>query len=246
LRLRLDTRLVNEILNKTIMPGEELLGQALSGVGQGVADQVSGLISGITGLVQKHKANALLAQTKRPTYAIPNEVLQNQKQAELNANTGLPSEQYQQGMQNINRQQNAALQRATDRRGGLLAVAGTQQQANDATLKLDVANAQARLNNQRTLYGINNQVAGYRDKAFNINQMQPYQQNYSYAMGLLGAGNQNLISGIDKFATGGLKGMSSVFGGGGSKAGSSNPYAGLGDNSGGISNSVGPGGPIIF
>jgi hypothetical protein len=172
------------------------------GVTAGAATAVGGLVKGVSGLIQKHKANKLLAGLQRPTYAIPGEVLQNQKQAELNANTGLPSEQYQQGMQNIARQQNSALQRASDRRGGLLAVAGTQQAGNDANLKLDVANAQARLNNQRTLYGVNNQVAAYKDKAFNINQMQPYQQQYSYGMGLLGAGNQNLVAGIDQVASG--------------------------------------------
>lgn len=181
-------------------------------VGSGIGAVAGGLISGITGLFQKKKANKLLASLQRPQYVIPNEVLQNQKQAELNSRQGLPSEQYNQGMQNIARQQNTALQRATDRRGGLLAVAGTQQLGNDASLNLDVANANARLKNQNTLYGINNQVAGYRDKAFQINQMQPYQQNYNYAMGLLGSGNQNLVSGIDKVASGAL--MSTGRGGG--------------------------------
>jgi hypothetical protein len=216
---------ISSLLLSSVMGG----GGSGGGAGAGITQGISGLVSGITGLVQKHKANQLLAQTKRPTYAIPGEVLQNQKQAELNANTGLPSEQYQQGMQNINRQQNSALQRASDRRGGLLAVAGTQQQGNDATLKLDVANAQARLNNQRTLYGINNQVAGYKDKAFDINEMQPYKQNYAYGMGLLGQGNQNLLGGIDKMAAGAGR----MFGGGsgssgGGRTNSSNSYGGNG------------------
>lgn len=186
----------------------------------GVASAASGLISGITGLIQKHKANKLLANLKRPQYVIPNEVLQNQKQAELNARQGLPSEQYNQGMQNIARQQNSALQRATDRRGGLLAVAGAQQLGNDASLNLDVANANARLKNQNTLYGINNQVAGYRDKAFQINQLQPYQQDRQYAMGLLGAGNQNFTAGLDKLASGGLMAF-----GGNSKGTTGNGYS---------------------
>lgn len=213
---------VSSLLLSSVLGGG---GGSGGGAGAGITQGISGLVSGITGLVQKHKANELLARTKRPTYAIPGEIMQNQKQAELNANTGLPSEQYQQGMQNIARQQNAALQRAGDRRGGLLAVAGTQQQGNDATLKLDVANAQARLNNQKTLYGVNNQVAAYKDKAFNINEMQPYQQNYSYGMNLLGAGNQNLLAGVDKVAAGAGR----LFGGGGSGGG--------GRRSGGSSNS---------
>lgn len=222
------------------MPAGGLIASAASGMASGVANQIGGLVTGITGLIQKHKANKLLAQTKRPTYAIPNEILQNQKQAELNARQGLPSEQYQQGMQNIARQQNAALQRATDRRGGLLAVAGTQQAGTDAALNLDVASAKQRLQNQNTLYGVNNQVAQYRDKAFQINQMQPYQQNYNYGMSLLGQGNQNLLSGIDKFVAGTYKagsGASGATGGGG---------AGGLLASGGGGNAYGSGGPTIF
>ena len=179
------------------------------------AQAASGLISVITGIFQKKKANKLLDNLHRPDYVIPNEIMQNQKQAELNARQGLPSEQYQQAMQNIQRQQNRTLQGARDRRGGLLAVSAAQQNANDSLLGLDVANAKARLGNQQALYGINNQVAGYKDKAFQINKMQPYQQNYNYAMGLLGAGNQNLTGGIDKF-TGGLFGG---FGKGGAQGG---------------------------
>lgn len=189
------------------------------GQGSGITQGISGLVSGITGLIQKHKANQLLARTQRPTYAIPDEVLQNQKMAQLNAATGLPSEQYNQAMQNIQRQQNSAIQRASDRRGGLLAVAGAQQTGTDANLKLDVSNAQARLNNQKTLYGVNNNVAAYRDKAFQINQMQPYQQQYNYGMQLLGQGNQNLFSGIDKLAAGTGKLLD-----GSSKGGSSTNY----------------------
>jgi hypothetical protein len=196
------------------MEGGAGAGAMFGPVGAGIGAVAGGLISGITGLFQKHKANKLLSQLQRPQYTIPNEVLQSQKQAELNARQGLPSEQYQQGMQNIARQQNSALQRASDRRGGLLAVAGAQRMGNDATLNLDVANANARLKNQNTLYGINNQVAGYKDRAFQINQMQPYQQDRQYALGLLGAGNQNLTGGLDKIASGALMGFGGNGGGG--------------------------------
>lgn len=224
------------------MPAGGMIASAASGVASGVANQIGGLVSGITGLIQKHKANKLLAQTKRPTYAIPNEILQNQKQAELNARQGLPSEQYQQGMQNIARQQNAALQRATDRRGGLLAVAGTQQAGTDAALNLDVANAKQRLQNQNTLYGVNNQVAQYRDKAFQRNQMQPYQQQYNYGMNLLASGNQNLLGGIDKFVAGGLRVGAGAAGSGGTTSGG----AASGYLPSGGGNAYGSGGPTIY
>lgn len=192
------------------MPVTQLLMSSLSGggnsnqgAGQGLSNIASGIFSGIVGLSQKRKARNALANLHRPEYEIPNEVLQNQKMAQMAAAQGLPSEQYNQAMQSIQRQQNRGLAAATSRRGALMALPGIQQQANDALLNLNVKNAQARMANRQQLYGINNQVAGYRDKAFQINKMQPYQQDYNYNMDLLGMGNQNFYSGIDKLLGGG-------------------------------------------
>lgn len=188
------------------MPVSSLLMSGLmsggGGSGQGVANIVGGLLSGVTGFFQRRKAKKELAKLQRPEYVIPNEVLQNQRMAQSDANEGLPSEQYNKAMQNIQRQQDRALTAAGSRRGALMALPGLQQQANDQLLNLDINDAQARRANKQQLYGINSQVAGYRDKAFNINKMQPYQDNLSYYRSLLGAGNQNLVAGIDKAASG--------------------------------------------
>lgn len=202
------------------------------GGGQGLANIAGGLVSGVTGFFQRRKAKKELEKLKRPEYSIPNEILQNQKKAEMAANEGLPSQQYNQAMQNIQRQQNRALVGAGGRRSALMALPGIQQQANDQLLNLDVKDAQARMTNQQQLYGINSQVAGYRDKEFNINKMQPYQDNLQYYRSLLGAGNQNLVGGIDKIASGGALLLGGGMGGGksskaGSKGGVSSPiYSG--------------------
>lgn len=188
------------------MPVSSILMSSLmssgGGGGQGVANIAGGLLSGVTGFFQRKKAKKELAKLQRPEYSIPNEVLQNQKMAQLAASEGLPSQQYNNAMKNIQRSQTNALSGAIDRRSALMALPRLQQQANDAYGKLDAADANARMSNQRQLYGINSQVAGYRDKEFNINKMQPYQDNLSYYRSLLGAGNQNLVAGIDKAASG--------------------------------------------
>lgn len=193
------------------MPVSQLLPMLMSsgggqggggGIGQGTANLASGIFSGIVGLGQKRKAKRLLANLHRPEYNIPNEVLQNQKRAEMAASEGLPSQQYNQAMQNIQRQQNRGLTAAGSRRGALMALPGIQQQSNDALLGLDVKDAQARMANQQQLYGINSQVAGYKDKQWGINKMQPYERDYNYAQSLMGMGNQNLYGGIDKLLGG--------------------------------------------
>lgn len=186
-------------------------GQALSNVG-------GGLISGVAGLLQRKKAKKLLREAgEQPSYQIPQEILRNQKMAEQSANEGLPSQQYNNAMKNIQRSQVSALSGALDRRSALMALPRIQQQANDAYSNLDVADANARMQNQKTLYGIGAQTAQYRDKSYQINQYQPWERKYNYGMQLLGAGNQNLIGGLEKFAGG--AGM--LLGGSGSGSNSS-------------------------
>lgn len=166
----------------------------------GGAQLLGGLVSGLIGAGQKRKGRNLLKQIgDGPEYTIPDEITNA-------AATGLPSEQYNQAMKNIQRQQMFALSKAQDRRGGLAALGGIQQTANDASLNLDVANAQARQQNQRVL-------AGYRDKAFDWNKKRPYEQKYNYGMSLLGSGNQNVANGIDQGISGAGYIASSLFGG---------------------------------
>jgi|SRR6478736_5660135 len=177
----------------------------------GGAQAAGGIISGITGLSQKRKAKKLLNSLgDQPLYNIPNEVLQNQKMAQLSASEGLPSQQYNNAMKNIQESQRNALSSSLDRRSALMALPKIQREANNAYGRLDAADATARMNNQKTLYGINSQVAGYRDKEFQVNKMQPWERKYQYAQGLLGAGNQNLSNGIEKV----VGGIGTAFGGG--------------------------------
>lgn len=199
------------------------------------AGLVGGAIKGIAGLFQKHKGNKLLAANPRPTYDIPKEVFQNQGIAQQLSASGLPSEQYAQAQQNIQRQQSGAIQAAQTRRGGLGLIGNIQQRTNDATLGLDVQNAKMKVQNMQGLMNANSQVAGYRDKAFQLNKLQPYNENRAYAMSLLGAGNQNIAGGIDT-ALGGFVnqyafgGGSGLFGGGRRRSGAgvgSSDYYGL-------------------
>lgn len=187
-----------------------LMGGGSGGAG-GIANLAGGLVSGVAGLFQRRSAKKMLNSLQRPGYTIPEEIKRSQKMAEMSAQEGLPSAQYNKAMQNIQRQQSNAVSAASDRRSALMAIPAAQQAATDATLNLDVADANARLQNQKTLYGQNAIMGQYKDKAFQINQMQPFQEKQQYAQSLLGAGNQNLVGGIDK-ALGGAGSM--LFGGG--------------------------------
>lgn len=155
---------------------------------QGITEGLGGIVKLIAGSSQKKKANKLLSGLQYPNEQIPSEIT-------AAAATGLPSEQYNQGMQNIQRQQLIALRGAHDRRGGLGLISGIQQGTNDADLNLDVKNAQARQQNQFRL-------AGWKDKVWQNNIKDKYNRDYNYAMGLLGQGNQNVYGGADQALAG--------------------------------------------
>jgi hypothetical protein len=129
-------------------------------------------------------------------------------------------------MQNIQRQQQMALRGAQDRRSGIGLVGSIQQGSNDAQGKLDAANANARLANQRQLMGVNNQVAAYRSRDWRQNEANR-SRNYDYGMQLLGAGNANIMGAVDT----GLASLTQAYGqglfGGRSSRSGSYPSAGL-------------------
>lgn len=180
----------------------------ISAAGQSVGGQIKSIV----GLIQSRKASKLLKGLQYPVETLPDEYAQNQRMAQNMASTGLPSEQYNLAMKNIQRQQVAALRSANDRRGGLAVIPGILQGTNDATLNLDAQNAAARMNNQRNLMTVNNQVASVKRDLYDKNIRQKYLRDYAYAMGLKGMGNQNMFGGLDQMLGAGTSAAGSTFG----------------------------------
>lgn len=182
----------------------------------GGAQFLGGAFSGLVGGGQVHQGKSLLAKSPHLAYEIPPEALQA-------ASEGLPSAQYAQAMNNIQKQQAAAIAAAQDRRGGIGAIGKTQALTNDAVGDLDARNAAARMQNQRIL-------AGYRDKGWSVRNSQR-EQDRAYAYGLMGAGNTNIANGIDKGIAGlGYAGYG-LLGGGGNDYGYGGTSAGTAGSS---------------
>lgn len=151
---------------------------------------------------QKKKAKKALEElnANEPKETIPTEVLKNQELAEIRAKTGLPSEQYNMAMKNINRQQAKTIKAATDRHMGLNLLSSIDDNANKAIGNVDVQTAIARMENEKVLMDVNNQVANWKKGLFDRNVRQVWNRKYDYNMGLLGAGNQNQANAINSFA----------------------------------------------
>lgn len=187
--------------------------------------QIAGLIKTFIGAGQKRKGTKLLKGLVYPDEQIPQEEIENQQLARQQAATGLPSEQYANAMKNIQRQQLTALRGAHDRRGGLGAIAGIQQNTNDATLNLDTADARQKILNTNQLMNVNNRLAGWKDKVWQANIKDKYNRDYGYAQSLIGYGNQNAMAGIDQTLAAQANAGSSLFGlGNGGGGNELNPY----------------------
>lgn len=189
-----------------------------AGLIAGGANLIGSIFKGGKARRQRKKGEKLLAEAGDPDYNIPEEIT-------TAAAEGLPQQQYDNAMKNIQRQQLMAIKSSQDRRGGLGTVGRIQDNTNNATLNLDSADAQARQQNKRTL-------AQYKDKAWDWNTRQRFERKYNYAQSLIGAGNQNAAAAFDQGIAGIGMGASALIGGdmggfiGGGSRGGSRPRAG--------------------
>lgn len=162
------------------------------------------------GANQKRRARHKLEELDRskPVETIPDEVIKNQELASLRSKTGLPSEQYNLAMKNIQRQQMRTLRGAADRKMGLSLLPSVDDNANRALETLDANNANARRQNERILMDTNAQVANWKKGIFDRNVREPWNRAYEYNMALKGQGSQNIANSI----TSGLNAVGAIAG----------------------------------
>lgn len=151
------------------------------------------------GIMQGIKGNKLAKQNKRPTYEIPNEFKQNLAIAENMGRIGLPQQQYNQAQQNFQRNQASAL-RQFNRMGNPRGLAGIVRAGNDATLGLDVADAEARMSNQRNAMGYRSQIGQQQLAKQQWDKFSKFQENADAAAALQGAGRQNVMGGLTELS----------------------------------------------
>ena len=170
---------------------------------------VAGVQAGISGFnawrgnKQKNAAKAEMESLNKPSYSIPQELLDNLSDAEKRTVEGLPAAQKQQWVQNLERSRQTSLKASADRKGGLAGLQESTNLANDQytnLLSLDATALEA--NKQRKEAAVERaraNVAGARERKFGHDnadyqaQLQSAQANYQ-----AGARNQN--AGINNVA----------------------------------------------
>lgn len=149
------------------------------------------------GVFQTIKGARDLSKLKRPEYGIPEEISRNLSEAERQALEGLPAEQKLQYVQNIERGMQSGLKNLSSRKGGTAGVADLVRSQNDAFTNLVSMDAAARQQNRMFANQARGEMAAYKDKAFAINKMDPYQQKLEAGQANVGSGLQNIFGALD-------------------------------------------------
>lgn len=149
------------------------------------------------GIYQTLKANSMAKGLERPKYTIPDEVQQNLTASQMRALEGLPEEQKKQFVQNVQRASANAVNATADRRSGLVGIAGAQQREVDAYTNLLGQDAAARQANELRVDAARQNMADYKERAFEMNEMSPYLEKRQQVQAMQGSGMQNIFGGIN-------------------------------------------------
>ena len=163
----------------------------------GTVAAISAGIKGVTGLAQYLKGRKIAKENVRPEYEIPLEMRNKMTSAQLMSFRGLPEEQKQQFLTNMQRSSSNSLSNISSRRGGLAGVGALAQTESDALSGMMSMDAQQRMSNIQNLGNVQSEMAGFQDKAFGLNKLNPYMENAEAAQAMKGAGLQNMMGGLD-------------------------------------------------
>ena len=150
----------------------------------------------VTGMLQTAHAKKLAAANPYPTQTVGSEYYQNQALAQRAAQSGMPAQQYNNQMNQINQGQAngmAGLQGRGSAVGGIGALTARTDQAG---ANLNAQDATMRMNNLKGLMQANATIGQQKQAAFDWNQKQQYSNNAAAARNYQGAGMQNMMNGI--------------------------------------------------
>jgi len=137
----------------------------------------------------------------RYKYEIPNEIGDNQALSQNLANQGIPDAERNAYLDDINQTQANSINNFKGRKGGLFGAEVVGGQSQDALRKLRLDDTRERLSNLKQLMISNQVMADYKDKQFQLNEIDPYQDDLSYARSLQGAGRMSMNNGLDSIAS---------------------------------------------
>lgn len=152
------------------------------------------------GAYQYLKGRQLAKSAIRPTYDIPMELRNKMSSAQIAALEGMSAQEREQYLANLQRVANFQMQAMADRKAGLVGAAELGQTQADALMNLATTSEQMRRENQRYLGQVQSEMAGEKQKQWEMNKYMPYQSQVTAAQAMQGAGLQNIWGGAGSAA----------------------------------------------
>lgn len=149
-----------------------------------------------TGIAQFLAGRKALRENKRPMRQIPQEVIANLTQAQIQALEGMPEEQRNLFIQDMQRSQQQAVRGLADRRAGIAGIPQLYQGELDSLNRLAMQDSQMRLQNLNNLTAQRAEMGRQRDTQFQLNEYEPFLNKMRMAEGLIGTGMQNAMGGF--------------------------------------------------
>ena len=172
-----------------------------------VALGISALGSIFTGISQRRKARELERQNVRPVATADPNLAYNRQLALQQARTGLPSQVYNNQLNQIQQNLGTGL-RFLGQRGNLSTnVNSLVRTMNQSVANLNAMDAQARLQGVQNLMRANTALAEENRYLFNVNQLTPYMQTAQQVAALRSAGTQNIAGGFGMLGQGAMMGV---------------------------------------
>lgn len=175
----------------------------ISSGGGSTVTTAMGIAQYLEGKKQLKKAAELEAQTQRPTYEIPASVQAYLSTAQKMALEGMPEQERQLYLDQINRNASYSIAGNVDRNVGLQGVSAANANMNDANANLLAMDSQQRMQNINALQQARLAYGLYEDQAFEYNKNQPYQLNAAAVRALKASGEQAKYAGAQTVANAG-------------------------------------------
>lgn len=158
------------------------------------------VIQGISGLFGIARGKKMARNNPFPNQAVNQNLIQNAAMADNMARVGTPSQQYNNQLQDIQKNQTGGVRILSRSSNPIAGVSGLVRASNEAIGGLNARDAMDRVNNQRLAMQQRGILAGEENRVWDWNKKTRYLQNAQAAAETIGAGRQNLFGGLQSLS----------------------------------------------
>lgn len=170
-----------------------------STIAPGYGTLIGGVLGAGLGLYGAYQTNEALDNA--PKYEIPEEIKKNLSEAEFYATQGMSEEAKRLLVKGIQEQQASQMAAGSTRKAGLVGLAASQQQQQNAYAQLAAQDAVAREQHRAQLAQARSMMADYKGQQYQLNVLNPYYERTAANQAMIGAGMQNVYGAANAYGS---------------------------------------------